>query len=189
MAPDDTVYNYTEPYKPENDYTAWEHNITFCGGYWAYKAQNIDKYLMPVLLKHRLNTYLVGKGWPIATDPDCGEIELSRKYGASKVSPNVHEPHSTDGGYDVVERVFKTMLCGGLCVTDPVEELESGYHFEHGEHLIIASDPKNYADIIDEILLRPEQYAHVREAGRVFVKNNHTYKHRVTQLLTDLEMT
>jgi len=179
MAVDDTVYQYTKP-------DGFEYDMTYCGGFWPYKGKNINDYLMANLVKYRQSTYLVGKGWPIATDIDCGELELARKYGASKVSPNVHEPHSTDGGYDVVERVFKTMYCGGLCITDPVEELESGYGFEHGTHLIIADDPTMYGNFVDDVIQRPQDYEYIREAGRLFVKNNHTYKHRVTQLLTDL---
>ena len=182
MAADSTVYKYT----PFEDF---EHDITYCGGYWAYKSRNIDNYLMPLLIEFRKSTYLVGKGWRIATDTDCGEIELSRKYGASKVSPCVHEPHSTDGGYDVVERVFKTMFCGGLCITDPVEEIESGFGLEHGTHLLVADNPEDYHYLVRDAIHHPDKFIEIREAGREFVTNNHTYIHRVEKLLEEIEDT
>lgn len=179
MAADSTVYEYTEP-------DEFEHDIVYCGGYWAYKSRNIDQYLMPCLMRYRTTTYLVGKGWHIPTDPDCGERVLAQKWGAAKVCPNVHEPHSTDGGYDVVERVFKTIFCGGLCVTDPVEEIESGFGLEHGTHLLIAEDQADYLALVEDAIINPEKYEQVRREGQQYVAQNHTYINRVETLLTDL---
>ncbi len=99
----------------------------------------------------------------------------------------MHEPHSTNGGFDVVERVFKTMYCGGLCVSDHVKEMVDGFGLIPGTHLFTCTTAKQYGEVIDEIMAHKVTGVNeIRDAGKKFVRENHTYIHRAKQLLEDL---
>lgn len=161
--------------------------LFYVGGYWQYKAINIDKYLIPVL-DEIPNHCIVGKGWPparyrIANQDNEGTIGLY--FAAAGACPNVHEPHSTEGGYDVVERPFKAMYCGGLVISDKVQEMED-MGFKHGDNCLIAGTPEEYLQLIKDAMNNPLDYAMMRKNARSFIKDNHTYVHRVKQLIKDV---
>jgi hypothetical protein len=182
MAADSTVYETSE-----NSYMGMQpYQMVYVGGYWAYKGQTIDKWLMPVLKKYSDKLLLVGKGWPLKTTQINNEGQIGYFFKESNVCQNMHEPHSTYGGYDVVERVFKTMYCGGLCVSDHVQEMVDGFGMCIGVDLLTAWTPEEYMEKIDAVMQHPEQYDKIRINGQDYVKNNHTYIHRATQLLKDL---
>lgn len=179
MAADSTVYTGLQPIEGAKE-------IVYTGGYWPYKAQNINKYLLPLLMKYRDRTTLVGKGWPVRTDNDPGENAIASLFYSSKLCPNAHEPHSTLGGFDVVERVFKTMYCGGLCLSDYVREIEEGFGLLDGVHLKLAKTPDEYLNIAEDILKYPEKYDTIRQRGTIEVRDKHTYINRCRVLLSDL---
>lgn len=184
MAADSTIYNIDGQYLGMRPY-----EIVYVGGYWAYKGQNIDKWLIPILRKYNKDhqLLLVGKGWPFPTQHIDNEGSISYYFTTSKVCPNLHEPHSTYGGFDIVERLFKTMYCGGLCVSDYVQEIVDGAGFIPNRHLFLAKTSKEYMDIIDEIMSSEmDKYSKIRDAGQKFVRENHTYVHRVQQLLKEI---
>ncbi len=185
MAADSTVY--VDSPSPMSVH----YPMVYVGGYWSYKGETMSEWLLPVLRKYSKELLLVGKGWPIASQHIDNEGVIGQYFGAAKVCPNMHEPHSTYGGFDVVERVFKTMYCGGLCVSDHVNEMEDGFGFIPGTHLFTAKSPSEYQAIIDEIMsehIASDRLEHrkVREAGQKFVRENHTYIHRAKQLLKDV---
>jgi len=162
-----------------------QRRIFYTGGYWPYKAQNINKYLLPIFRKYAKETTVIGKGWPFLTQNIDNEGTISKYFNAADVCPNIHEPHSTEGGYDIVERCFKVPYCGGLLVSDYVQEM-ADIGFKNGINCFLCKTPKEYAEIIDEIIKNPEKYDHVRKAGQEFVASSHTYIHRAKALLADL---
>lgn len=185
MAADSTVYEFK--LHPNGSDIVSAGKLFYVGGYWPYKAQNINKYLGPVINKHFDRTIVVGKGWPIRTTAIENEKAVGYNFRMAEVCPNIHEPHSTNGGFDVVERVFKTTFCGGLCVSDYVQEMFDGFGFVNNEHLIACKTPEEYMDTIEDALNHPERYAMMRLAAQKFVADNHTYVHRVQKLLKDIE--
>lgn len=178
MAADSTIYHYTKPLGEGQE-------IYYAGGYWPYKAQIIDKYLIPVLHKYRNHT-VVGQGWQpfVRRSYESNEGVIGEQFALAKVCPNVHEPHS-HYFEDIVERVFKVMYCGGLLVTDNAVGLEN-FGIKNGVHCMIGKTPKEYFEIIDDAIACPERYEAVRQQGRKLVEDKHTYIHRVTTLLKDL---
>lgn len=178
MAVDSTVY------KVNDTDTSMISTIVYCGGYWSYKAQNIDKYLLPLFRKYRDQLYLIGKGWPMMTNSDISEQAIANLYRNSIICPNVHEPHS-NFGYDIVERCFKVPYCGGLLISDYVEEMID-VGFKDGINCFICKDPKEYTERFEEILQNPTKYDDVRKTGQVFISSQHTYVDRAKALLRDI---
>lgn len=163
-------------------------DIAFVGGRWSFKAQNLDKILTPLLHPvGRLNIKLFGnQGWQL-TPQFLGFIDtkhIKDIYTSTTVCPNISEPHSTEFGFDVVERPFKIASAGGLCVSDKVSDLltqvftegqcrtfESSAELEDLVHFY-----KNNKDVADA----------ERAVQRKVVYSSHTYHHRCRDLFNHL---
>lgn len=171
-------------YKDLPNYGKNTYDFVLSAGFWPYKSQTIIPWLLPVIKKYRQNSILIGKGWQFATDKDRTEQEIGGLFKSAKVCPNVHEAHS-HFGYDIVERCAKTMYCGGLLVSDFVQEMvDEG--FEDGVNCFLCKSPKEYQEKIDEIIQNPGKYDNIRQNGQKFISENHTYIHHVQKLLKDI---
>jgi hypothetical protein len=160
-------------------------DIGFVGGYWPYKGQIIDQYLMPLL--HPVGRYNVkifgNQPWP--ANQYCGLIQddkVKDLFVSSKICPNLSEPHAHEFGFDVNERIFKVLYAGGFCITDNVE----GYKM-FGDGVVVADSPKDFAEKV-------EYYANtdagtmdrseIIQKGQSFVRENHTNYHRCAEIMS-----
>lgn len=164
-------------------FTGGEHkdvfasDISFIGGRWGYKARTIDKWILP-LTKKNWNVKIFGnQSWGI---PEfCGFAPSGMEkdiFSSAKVCPNVHEPHSQDFGYDVIERPFKLLANKCIVVSDYVEDLPKML-----PHVICCKNPEEYSEKIEEVIVNPEKFNDIKEAGYEHVINNHTYFHRMAK--------
>jgi len=163
-------------------------DIGFVGGYWGYKARNIDRFLLPLLHPSSgLKAKVFGnQPWPVhqymggIDDADAASL-----FASAAVCPNVSEPHSTNLGWDVIERPFKVLSAGGFCVSDFVDE---GRALFTADELPMARTPAEFEELIRFYLKHPDKREQVRAAGRAKVLEHHTYHHRVAAMLTALGM-
>ena len=108
-------------------------------------------------------------------------MEDERKvYSSARISLNVHEEHVVQHGNEINERTYKILACGGFEITDGVRQI--GKIFTEDE-LIIAKDPRDWFEKIDYYLKKPEEREKIAAAGRKKVLAEHTYHHRVAQVL------
>jgi glycosyltransferase involved in cell wall biosynthesis len=155
-------------------------DLTFIGGYWPYKAQVLDKYLLP-LCKTSLNVKIFGNAvWPVPQY--CGLI--GEKYTAAalasaKICPNLHEPHSQVYGYDIIERPFKLLSNKCFVVSDYVEGLVDILP----EGIIYAASPEAFKEKIFQYLEDERARKACAEIGYNAVMAGHTYFHRVADML------
>lgn len=161
-------------------------DVAMCGGYWEYKARNLDAYVLPMCHPGSgLDVKLFGRSpWP--THRYLGRLsedEERRLYASARVCVNVSEPHSTDLGWDVIERPFKTLACGALVVADYVEEATEV--FNDGE-VAFARSPGEMRELVEHYARRPEDGAEMRRRGRAKVLASETYFDRVAKLLNGL---
>ena len=164
-------------------------DIGFVGGYWPYKAINLDKYL--INLCHPVGKYNIKifgtSNWPVAqyngrvsTENVCG------LFASATISPNISEPHSQDFGYDIIERPFKILMSGGFCISDYVESMVNDV-FTNNE-IVFAKTPEEFEKLIKYYINNPEKRIEHIKAGYNSVVNNHTYFHRISSLLSELGM-
>jgi hypothetical protein len=163
-------------------------DVAFVGGYWPYKAGNLNKYILPLCHPDTgLNVKLFGNSpWPV--HQYLGGIENSDVrdlFASAAVCPNVSEPHSTDLGWDVIERPFKVLAAGGFCISDHVEEARDLFT---DLELPMAASPAHLEQMIRYYLDHPETRAKHVEAGRHKVLLEHTYFDRVCQFFDHLGM-
>ena len=164
-------------------------DIGFVGGYWPYKAINLDKYL--ISLCHPVGKYNIklfgGSDWPVVQY--LGRIDsqnVGALFASATISPNISEPHSQDFGYDIIERPFKILMSGGFCISDYVESMANDV-FTNNE-IIFAKNPKEFKTLVDYYIANPDKRTQHIEAGYNLVVNNHTYFHRVAKIFSQLKM-
>lgn len=158
-----------------------ECDMGFVGGYWPYKGQVIDRWLLPLL--ENIGEYKVkifgNQPWP--ANQYCGFIEdkyVKNVFASAKICPNLSEPHAQAFGIDVNERMFKALYCGGFCVSDCV----SSYGiFEDG--IVIAKSPEEFRSKINYYLENPEERKSISIKGKNIVEKYHTGFHRAASIM------
>jgi len=155
--------------------------MVYLGGRWSYKAQRIDKWLLPVVSSPGLDCRLYGWGdWPVR-----GHLgQLDDRYvpdflASGRVGPCISEPHTGEHGFDLPERAFKVAASGTVAVHDFVPGLSEVF-----PSLVVAGSPGEFA----EACLRFAGSWDPALAGRqrYDVLSAHTYHHRLAGLLSAL---
>ena len=171
----------------------YECDIAFVGGYWAYKGQNLDRYLLPLCQdKYDYNVKIFGnQGWGVPQY--CGWIaddQVKHLTASAKVCPNISEPHATEFGYDVNERIFKLLINKCLVVSDHVDSAVKLF-VNHG--VMFASTPKLFKELIDTCVAdrSPSLDKEVKKKSQEayeFVRDNHTYFNRCKDLFANFDL-
>lgn len=179
------IMNAADPFEylggQERDFLRCD--VGFCGGYWGYKARNLNKYILPLCHPSEgLNVKIFGNQ-PWGVDCYLGNLEdplVKDLFKSATVCPNVSEPHSTDLGFDIIERPFKVLASGGFCVSDYVAEARE--IFTESE-LIMTKTPQEFHRLIKHYIKKPDDRIPFINAGRHKVLKEHTYFHRVAKML------
>jgi hypothetical protein len=161
-------------------------DIAFIGGYWQYKAQNIDKYFLPLCkdFKHKIKIF-GNSPWSVPQYCGFAPEGLEKHILASAtICPQLHEPHSTEYGFDMSERTFKLLANRCFIVSDYVEGLEKLF----GNDLVMAKNPKEFRDKVEYYLQNPKEREQYITEGYNKVISNHTYFHRVYEIFTNLKL-
>lgn len=160
-----------------------QSDIAFVGGYWEYKSINLHKYLFP-LLNTKLNIKIFGnKIWPV--HQYLGEIETKKVkhiFASAKVCPNISESHSTDLGFDLVERPYKVLLAGSCCVSDYVESIKNVFD----DTVPTGKTPEEFRELVEYYVNNEKERQDLIDRGRDKVLSKHTYFHRVADMLFHL---
>lgn len=157
-------------------------DIAFVGGYWPYKAQIIDRYLLPLCFpvgKYSIKIF-GNQGWQ-NVNQFCGLIQENKVkdlFVSAKICPNLSEPHAHEYGIEVNERAFKVLASGGFCIGDSVDSHKR--IFQDG--MVFASDPSDFKEKLDFFLNNKEERDRVSKVGQGLVLKNHTNYHRVAQI-------
>lgn len=167
-------------------YTA---DVGFVGGGWIYKFRNLDKSLVRLCREEwkNLNIKVYGNGWgdlaqylgtlPIFED---GSVFLS-----SKICPNISEPHSTDYGFDLVERIFKVPGVGGFLISDNVKEIKSVFP---NNEVPVFDNYEEFRTLIYYYIKYEEERVELAKKQQEIILAKHTYNHRMNKLLKNIGM-
>lgn len=159
-------------------------DVAFVGGYWPYKGQNLDKYIVPLCYPvGKYNVKIFGnQAWPVSQYMGAASNKTVRDlFSSALICPNVSEPHANVFGFEVNERVFKLAASGAFFISDPIASLTEDI-FTKGE-AVVAEDEKEFMDLVRDIIKNPDtRKTHIRECKET-VLNNHTYDHRTKQIM------
>lgn len=176
------VFDYTNGQKiPE-----FKSDLTFIGGYWPYKSQNIDNYLIPLCNDSKYKIKIFGNAhWPVAQYCGFAPMNIAKHILKSgTICPQIHEPHSTIFGFDMSERTFKLLSNKCFCISDYVTGLD--YLFGENDSLLFAKTPTEFKEKVDYFLKYPEERLPYIERGYNKVMDNHTYFHRISDIFMNL---
>ncbi len=167
-------------YKPGVPNPALACDVGWVGGYWPYKAINLDKYIVPVARKYKS----VWLGWSGPKDLWRGSTtqeDICSLFHSAKICPCVVEPHTTRYGIDMPERIFKVAASGALAISDPVLGIE---RFFSKDVLPLASNPSHYMQLCG-MYIKMDPVARKNQANllRNEVLRNHTYYNRIRSFL------
>lgn len=165
----------------------FESDIAFVGGYWGYKSKNLDKYLLP--LCEDSSPYKVkifgNQSWPVPQYCGFIEDELVRDiFTSAKICPNISEPHSTDLGFDIIERPFKCLASKAFVISDHVEGLKLLYPDE----IVYSKTPEEFFNHIEYYLKKPDERENLAEAGYKKTIAEHTYFDRCELMFKELNL-
>jgi len=181
-------------YYPEDMDVDLHCDVAFVGGYWPYKARQIDPYLLP--LCHPVGKYNIkifgNQPWPVPQYMGTCAIDMERAlYNAATVCVNISEPHANKFGFELNERVFKLSACKAFWISDPVTTLTEDVFRDH--KAIIADTPEDFHHLIDKYtvtgLFQMAEHERLHTMLDVAnycyrtVVNNHTYYHRMIALM------
>ena len=163
-------------------------DIGFTGGYWPYKGQNLDKYILPFCYPvGKYNVKIFGnQPWPVPQYMGLASNETVRNlFASSLICPNVSEPHANVFGFEVNERIFKLAASKAFFISDPISSLTEDI-FTKGE-AVVAVDNAQFIDLVNDAIKNPESRRQHINACYKTVMKNHTYKNRVEQILKAFE--
>lgn len=152
-------------------------DIAWIGAYWKYKGINLDKFIKPLCSpKEYYNIKIFGHGWNIPQSfgflPQGMEKHILK---SAKITPAVHESHSTDFGYDLLTREFNLLCNKCFVVSDYVEGLVKIFP----DSIIHCKTPKEFKDQIDYYLDKPEERERIANEGFKEVIEKHTAFDRI----------
>lgn len=176
-----TCADITE-YFPSEKYEIYHTNLCYVGGYWPYKSQNIDKYLLPLLYPAtQWKIKIFGGGWNVPQH--VGQIsstEAAKFYANADVIPAIVEPHASDIYVDIPARYFQVPACSGFQISQPVLGVSEIFP---SDSIVIAESEADFYEKIVYYLNNPCETESFRKRGREVVYSGHTCFHRARQLL------
>jgi spore maturation protein CgeB len=172
------VFDYTRG----KEVPAFKSDITFVGGYWKYKARTLDKYIIPLCKESLKYNIKIFGNQPWGVSQYYGFVDnkyIKDIFKSANICPNIHEKHSQDLGYDIVERPFKLMSNKCFVISDYVEGLRKLYN---EDQLVMAKDPEEFLHLVRFFTEYPEETKKYIDEGYKETILNHTYFERISDI-------
>lgn len=163
-------------------------DVAFVGGFWGYKSKNLSPYMLPLChTDSPLKVRIMGnQPWPITQYVGTvREEEVRHVFASARVAPNVTEPHGTNHFSDLVERLFKVPIAGGLVVSDAALGLDEVF----GKGVIPSVDtPAKFREMVRYYAREASDQERniIKQRQRLEVLSRHTYFHRTFQVFREL---
>jgi hypothetical protein len=157
-------------------------SLVFLGSYFE-KTTRIDAYFGEPFSKYTHS--VVGYGWgdspfDIAdTMLDDFDATAPMLYSGHTVSLNIHHAYE-EAGHTCNERSFNVPACGGFMISDNARRIRD---FFPEDEAVLADGPADYHEKIDYFVRHPDERLPYMEKARKRVVAEHTYHHRLCDLL------
>jgi hypothetical protein len=157
-------------------------SLVFLGSYFE-KTDRIDAYFGEPLRRH---TYrIVGYGWRESPfdleDTWLEDFDGTAPilYAGHTISLNIHHAHE-EAGHTCNERTFNVPACGGFMISDNAPRIRD---FFPADEAVLAENPADYMEKVDHFVRHPDERLPYIERARRRVVAEHTYHHRLCDLL------
>jgi len=183
--------DYHRPVKVSaDDKKKYGCDICFVGSGWEELYPYRTRYLEALA---DFDVGIWGPGWealrptsPLRRFIRGGEMmpkEWVKIFSASKLVFHSHyrDPDGKIPCYQASPRVYEALACGSLLVVDSQPDVLK--IFNPGEDLVVFDDVKGLRDLVTYYLRHPKAAEKIAKTGRKKVLKNHTYKHRIKEIL------
>jgi len=137
----------------------------------------------------RFDLRLWGMGWdaslllaPFFRPEPVHGLKKTKIYNATAVNVNIQSNHYQLDG--VTCRPFEVAACGGFCLCDGRRDL--GRFFALGDEVVSFDGPEDLKAKVAYYLAHEEERRELARRARARVLREHTYEHRVRQVLATL---
>jgi len=174
---------------PVADREKYGSDLVFVGSYYPDRASIFEKI-------SEFDLAIWGPGWdgldrnsPLRrcirgahATPD----EWLKIYSASKIvlATHYHDPQNRFPVYQASPRVFEALACRAFMLCDDQRDVFS--LFQDGRDLVRFIDASDLKNKVQYYLARSEEREKIASTGYRNVLNNHTYLHRIKQLLSSI---
>jgi spore maturation protein CgeB len=171
-------------YKPADVLPGLKCDLSFIGGYWPYKAINLDRFLLPLCYpEEKLKVKIFGWGnWPVVQH--LGELDepvVGNLFASSTVNANVFEPLAQKYGFDVNERCYKILASGGFCVSEYCDSAANDIFT--GNEVVFTKTPQEFKEQVKFFVAHPDERLPYIERGLSAVRKTHNYFLRLRELM------
>ncbi len=174
---------HTEVTLTDAERRRYSADISFVGSWYPVRERVLEE-----LVEFQLKIW--GGGWKVAFLRNPLSPLLKHYQGvlegndavkaliASKISINIHHPQSVCAPN---MRTFEVPCCGGFQLVENLPEI--GRLFRVGEEVVCYQNVRHLKELIKYYLERPDERLRVARAGQRRVRQEHTYVHRLRELL------
>ncbi len=148
--------------------------LLFIGQAYGFRTDLVD-----YLRKHGFHVETYGAGWPQGFLSFEQAVGL---YSRAHIVLGVGGVGHMDGVKHLKGRDFEVPMCGSLYLTTYNPELAD--HFRIGQEILCYSSPEECADLAHWVLRHPDEAKHVREAALARSLGDHTWEHRLRQMMS-----
>ncbi len=167
---------------------AYKSDMCIVSGRWPEKAKELDKYILGLTYPNTtLDIKIFGNGWgsiPQAFGYIQDEL-IKHYYASAVVCPNIHEPQALQSGVDINQRAYQVISAGGLQISQRVRSMETDIFFD--DEVIFVDKPQELFDLVMYFRENPDKRLPYIKRGLETVYNNHTFLHRVADMLIRLD--
>ena len=171
----------TQIYRPAPFPKKKRYDISFVGGWWPFKGQQLDLYVEPLYQNYGNRLHIFGRGWTRYSKGHISDEDYMRTVWESKINLIFHEPSQVQGvPIHVNERIFKLGAMGAFAICD---NNPSVYEYFDKDEITVARTPEEMVDLCRYYLRRPlARWKKARKLRRAIL-DRHTYHHRAKKLL------
>lgn len=172
---------------PDREKNSYGHDVVFVGSFYPTRAQLFEKITHP-------DFAIYGPGWQHLNSASPLEKKIRsantkpeewiKIYNSSKI---ILAPHYQDISNRFLvnqasPRIFEALACGSFVITDRQKDVLS--LLDDRKHLITFDNSEDLNTKIQYYLLHSDQREQIARQGYKEVRNNHTFIHRVSQMLS-----
>lgn len=175
--------NYRKLEYSDEEHKQYSYDVCFVGIPFPNRIKMFDalKGFRFGVFGDKWDSFLLGRRRDYYRGKAKGEKVL-KLYCSSKIILNIHHPQSVLG---VNTRTFDILACEAFEIVDYKEGIED--LFKVGEEIVCYKDASELQGLIDYYLLHPEERKKISHRGFNRVMKNHTWKHRIQQVMKKLD--
>lgn len=161
-------------------------DVVHVGNFTDYKSKDLEEILFPLHYDDSINLKIFGKKeWPLTSYVGfINNYDLKNVIKSSKICAVISKPHTKKFGFDAPQFLFDVLSSGGFPICDYSEDA----NFLLGDYLLLAKNKDEYLNMVHDMLKQDVKRDEMSSIARSFILNNHTYHHRLIDILININM-